>query len=64
MKKTIVGLGILTGVVVAVRRFGPKLHEIGMAKCRQMLGLDEIRAQNAAILHALDEQPMAKAAEG
>jgi hypothetical protein len=36
MKKVILGAAVLATVLVAVRRFGPRLAEKGMQKCQAM----------------------------
>lgn len=37
MKKTTVGVMLLVTVVLAARRFGPRLAERGMEKCHEMI---------------------------
>lgn len=37
MKKVIIGAGVFVTTLVAVRRFGPALHEWCMTKCQNML---------------------------
>lgn len=74
MRKVIVGIAVLGAGVVALRRFGPALGRRAMSKCEQMFdrmpedfppkrmvrGIDEIREQNARILHLFEEgQPVA-----
>jgi hypothetical protein len=70
MKKTIVGAAVFVAAIAALRRFGPALHERAMRKFQEMFehmpeelppkrimrGIEEIREQNARILHHLDEQ--------
>lgn len=76
MKKLVIGSVFLAAAVFALRRFGPVLARKAMKKCeemfdhmpedfppkRMMRGIDEIREQNARILHHLEEAGPALAA--
>ncbi|HEX6263036.1 MAG TPA: hypothetical protein VF097_09340 [Actinomycetota bacterium] len=78
MKKFLIGAAMLLTVVAALRRFGPALGRLAMRKCEEMLarmpedfppkrmmhGIEEIRAQNARILHHLEEGTSSTAALG
>lgn len=38
MKKMIIGAAVFAAALVALRRFGPAIHQRAMNKCHQMMG--------------------------
>jgi hypothetical protein len=73
MKKVIIGAAVLTAALAALRRFGPALGKLAMKKCEQMFermpddsppkrmmhSIEEIRQQNARILHDIEDESTA-----
>lgn len=70
MKRMFIGAAAVVTAAAALRRFGPALGRRAMTKCGEMLarmpedfppkrimrGIEEIRDQNARILHHLEER--------
>ena len=78
MKKITIGAAALVTVLAALRRFGPALGRRAMRNCQEMFermpeefppkrmmrNIEEIRGQNARILHHLEEETSLTAAQG
>lgn len=70
MRKLLVAVAVGAGILLLVRRFAPALGQRMMRKCEEMFermpedfppkrmmhGIDDIREENAEILHRLREQ--------